>query len=63
MDKTTQQKPLKDAMKHMRRYNLENMPVVASEETGELVGVLDYRMVKRQISAEILTMRKAADGV
>ncbi|MHC4620024.1 MAG: cation:proton antiporter domain-containing protein [Planctomycetota bacterium] len=61
MDKTTPQKPLEEAMEHMRRYDLENIPVVAGEDNNELVGVLDYRMVNRKISAEVLHRRKKAD--
>jgi len=61
LDKTTPNKPLEEAMERMRRYDLENMPVVAGGESDELVGVLDYRMVHRKISAEVLHRRKAAD--
>jgi Kef-type K+ transport system membrane component KefB len=61
LDKTTPNKPLEEAMERMRRYDLENMPVVTSGESDELVGVLDYRMVHRKISAEVLHRRKAAD--
>jgi len=61
LDKTTPAKPLEEAMERMRRYDLENMPVVASDDSDELVGVLDYRMVNRKISAEVLRRRKVAD--
>jgi Kef-type K+ transport system membrane component KefB len=61
MDKTTPVKPLEEAMDHMRRYDLEHIPVVAGEDNDELVGVLDYRMVTRKISAEVLHRRKKAD--
>jgi len=62
LDKTTLDKPLEDAMELMRRYDLEHIPVVASLEGDELVGVLDARMVNRKISAEVLHRRKVADG-
>ena len=61
LDKTALQTPLEDAMERMRRYDLEDMPVVVSEDSDKLVGVLDYRMVNRKISAEVLHRRKAAD--
>ena len=60
-DRTTPDKPLEGAMEQMRRYDLENMPVVASDDSNELVGVLDYRKALRKISAEVLHRRKAAD--
>jgi CBS domain-containing protein len=63
LDKTTPNKPLEEAMERMRRYDLENMPVVAGDDSNELVGVLDYRMVNRKISAEVLHRRKVADGM
>jgi CBS domain-containing protein len=61
LDKTTPKKPLEEAMERMRRYDLETMPVVAGEDNNKLVGVLDYRMVNRKISAEVLRRRKATD--
>jgi Kef-type K+ transport system membrane component KefB len=61
LDKTTPARPLEEAMERMRRYDLENMPVVASDDRDQLVGVLDYRMVNRKISAEVLHRRKKAD--
>ena len=60
-DKTTPNKPLEDAMEWMRHYNLENIPVVSSGDSDELVGVLDYRKTLRKISAEVLHRRKTAD--
>ncbi len=61
LDKTTPQQPLEEAMARMRRYDLESIPVVASAAGDELVGVLDYRVVNRKISAEVLHRRQAAD--
>jgi len=61
-DKTTPNKPLEEAMEQMRLYDLGNMPVVASEDSEELVGVLDYRRALRKISAEVLHRRQVADG-
>lgn len=61
LDKTTAQTPLEDAFERMKRYDLENMPVVVSEEQDELVGVLDYHRSFRKISAEVLQRRRVAD--
>ena len=63
LDKTTPEKPLEEAIERMRRYDLENMPVVAGEDSDELVGVLDYRKALRKISAEVLHRRKMADEI
>ncbi len=60
-DKTTRDEPLEEVMEHMRRYDLEHLPVVASAQSDELVGVLDYRKAHRKISAEVLHRRRAAD--
>jgi Kef-type K+ transport system membrane component KefB len=61
LDNTTPDKPLEEAMERMRRYDLENMPVVAGDDGDKLVGILDYRMVNRKISAEVLHRRRKAD--
>ena len=61
MDRTILTKPLEEAMEIMRRYDLEQMLVVADEDSDRLVGVLDYRRTNRKISAEVLHRRKAAD--
>ena len=61
LDKTMPNKPLEEAMERMRRYDLENMPVVAGGESDELVGVLDYRKTLHKISAEVLHRRRVAD--
>ena len=63
LDKTTPDQPLEDAMAQMSRFDLESMPVVASADSDKLVGVLDYRVVNRRISAEVLRRRKVADEV
>jgi len=60
-DKTNPNKPLEEAMEWMRRYNLENIPVVTSDESDELVGVLDYNKALRKISAEVLHRRRTAE--
>ncbi|MHC4738233.1 MAG: cation:proton antiporter domain-containing protein [Planctomycetota bacterium] len=62
-DRTTPEKPLEEVMDHMRRYDLEHIPVVAYVDNDELVGVLDYRKINRKINAEVLHRRKLADGM
>jgi len=61
LDKTESQRPLEQVMEHMRRYDLENMPVVTADDGDKLAGVLDYRKVMRKISAEVLRRHKTAD--
>jgi len=63
LDKTTPGKSLEEVIERMRRYDLGNIPVVAGDDSDELVGVLDYRKVLRKISAEVLHRRKLADGM
>jgi len=54
---------LEQAMERMRRYDLESIPVVAGSDNDRLAGMLDYRMVNRRISAEVLHRRQTADGI
>jgi Kef-type K+ transport system membrane component KefB len=60
-DKTTPNKSLEQIIEWMRHYNLDHIPVVASDDSDELVGVLDYRKTLRKISAEVLHRRKTAE--
>jgi len=60
-DKTTPDQPLEEIMEQMRRYDLENMPVVGDGD--KLAGTLDYHKVLRKVSAEVLHRRKMADGI
>jgi len=62
LDKTTPEKPLEDVMEQMQRYHLEDVPVVAGNNSDVLVGVLDYSKALRKISAEVLHRRNIADG-
>ncbi|MCK4291719.1 MAG: cation:proton antiporter [Planctomycetes bacterium] len=62
-DKTTSDAALEEVMEQMRRYHLENLPVVGGDNSDELVGVLDYSRTLRNISAEVLHRRKTADGL
>ena len=62
-DKMTPDKPLEEVIEHMRRYHLENVPVVAGKDSDKLAGVLDYSKTLRKISAEVLHKREKADGL
>jgi Kef-type K+ transport system membrane component KefB/predicted transcriptional regulator len=62
-DKTTPDEPLEEVIDQMRRYHLENVPVVAGKDKDELVGVLDYSKALRKISTEVLHRRQKADGL
>jgi len=62
-DKMTPDKPLEEVIEHMRRYHLENAPVVAGKDSDELVGVLDYSKALRKISTEVLHRREMSDGL
>jgi Mg/Co/Ni transporter MgtE len=61
LDKTTPNRPLEEAIEWMRRYSVENMPVVTGDGNDTLVGVLDYSKALRKISAEVLHRRRLAD--
>ncbi len=63
LDKTTSETALEKVISHMKRYGLENMPVVTEEDGDKLVGVLDLRKAFHKISAEVLRRRQVADGM
>ena len=63
LDKTTANKPLDEVFEHMRRYDLENLAVVASDSDNRLVGMLDYHKAMRKISTEVLHRRQRADEI
>jgi len=60
-DTATPDQPLEEVMEQMKRYDLENMPVVAGDNREELVGLLGYHKVLRKVGAEVLHRRKIAD--
>ncbi len=62
VDKAIAGKELEEVIELMKRYDLEQIPVVAGEKDDKLVGVLDYRRTLRKISAEVLRRREIADG-
>ncbi len=59
-DKTTWNTPLAKAMEHMKRFDLEYMPVVSGSD-DKLVGAINAKTVNRKISAEVVKKHKQAD--
>jgi Kef-type K+ transport system membrane component KefB len=62
-EKTTPESPLADVLEEMRRYHVEDLPVVAAEDEERLLGVLHYAKTLRAISAEVLRRRETADAL
>jgi len=61
-EKTTPDAPLEEVLQEMQRYHVEDLPVVASDGSDRLVGVLHYSQTLHAISAEVLHRRQAADA-
>jgi Kef-type K+ transport system membrane component KefB/predicted transcriptional regulator len=59
--KVTPHMPLSEALEETRRLDVEHLPVVASNEDDRLVGILNYRAVRRSLSAEVLSRQQEAD--
>ncbi len=60
-DWTLPERGLSDAVKYMQDYELEYLPVVRSEEDRTLLGILDFRSIKRRIGAEVLARRSKGE--
>jgi len=61
--KVTPSMALSEVFEQARRLDLEHLPVVASSEDDEFVGVLNCRAVRRQLSAEVLSRQQKADNI
>ncbi len=61
--RVTPQMPLSEAFEQAKRYDLEYLPVVTSEEDTTLVGLLDCPSVRRALSAEVLARQERADNI
>ena len=59
--KVTPHMLLSEALEETRRLDVEHLPVVASDEDNRLVGILNYRAIRRSLSAEILSRQQEAD--
>ncbi len=55
--------PLSEALEKTKRLDIEYLPVVASDEDKNFVGVLNYRGVHRALSAEVLSRQQKADSI
>ncbi|MBL7152314.1 MAG: cation:proton antiporter [Phycisphaerae bacterium] len=61
--RVTPDMPLADALERIRELNVEHLPVVASSEDEQFVGVLGDRAVHRALSAEVLSRQREADRI
>jgi CBS domain-containing protein len=61
-DTVTEGAPLAEAVARMREQGLEYLPVVAEQDGGRLVGMLELRAVDRMLSQEVLRRQRLADG-
>jgi len=55
--------PLAEALETTNRLGIEHAPVIASEEQGKFLGVLNCRAVRRSLSAEVLSRQQKADSI
>jgi len=60
--KVTSNMPLSEAFDVATRLDVEHLPVVASGEDDEFVGVLSCRAARRALSAEVLARQQEADS-
>jgi len=54
---------LSEALERTRRLGVEYLPVVASDKDSTFVGVFDCRLVRRSLSAEVLSRQQKADSI
>ncbi len=61
--KVTTGLPLQEAFERSRQFEVEHVPVVASTEDDEFIGVLNCNSVRRALSAEVLSRQQKADSI
>ena len=61
--KTTPEVPLGQAFEKIRKLDIEYLSVVAASDDDTFLGVLNYRAVRRRLSAEILERQRKADSM
>lgn len=54
--------PLADAISDMRNMQVEVLPVIESEESHKLLGVLDVREARRRVGAELVRRQSSPGG-
>jgi len=59
----TPETPLSEAFHRAKRYSLDHLPVVNSEQDDSLAGVLDCPAVHRSLSTEVLSRQRKADSI
>jgi CBS domain-containing protein len=63
VDIVTPDTALSEAIELMEHNKIEYMPVVVSQQSKEYAGVLDFRAMHRQLSAEVLSKQREADSM
>lgn len=63
VDELTPRMPLSQAMVRTHELDVEQLPVIASEDSDQYLGILDIRAVRRRLSAEVLAKQKEADSM
>ncbi|MBA7478771.1 hypothetical protein ES707_14199 [subsurface metagenome] len=61
--KVTPDMALSDALEKIMKLDVEHIPVVASDDDDKFVGILGSRMVRRSLSAEVLSRQQKADSI
>ena len=59
-DKVTDDTPLQGALDYMRECGVEEMPVVTREGDEKVLGILDRRLVRIRVNAEVVKRRQTA---
>lgn len=59
-DKVTADMPLEDALARLRERGVEEAPVVESDSSDRVVGILDTRLVRIRVNEELVRRRQTA---
>ena len=58
-DKVAAETPLQEALDYMHECGVEEMPVVTKADADKVLGVLDQRLVRIRVNAEVVKRRQA----